>query len=164
MTYKANVNRMKDMDMRMFGHMVAVEENDEWFLTDCESAEDYENVDWGNTEYDEYEARDCMKMLIKEAPHYLVVAHNVRWDGCSGYKFSHDLLDAIHRDYDSVIYPESVSRGGKTLVCREASHDVPMGAMTTIIALTENEYDRLCRGDGVWDFAEKMEERAISIA
>lgn len=99
----------------------------------------------------------ALEDLIKEAPHYLVFASNCRWDGASGYKIVDFMEEIVARDYEVSIYPIGVSKGGKTLMCREYSeysHDVPMGARTTIIALTEKEYGRLI--DASWEQVAKF--------
>lgn len=84
----------------------------------------------------------CLRGYLKEADHYLVMAHNCRWNGASGYKITDDIAKTVQRNYDVYIEPISVSKGGKSLICRESSHDVPMGARTTIIALTPREYEK----------------------
>lgn len=100
--------------------------------------------------------------ILKSAESYLVMAHNCCWDGSSGYMITDDLKEAFRRRYEASIYPVSVSRNGKCLICREHSHDVPGGARTSIIALTEAERKRLQKAD--WDtvakFAEKCERKA----
>lgn len=88
-----------------------------------------------------------LHQFIRPSNHYLVFAYGVRWNGASGYKFANSLVNAIYRSYESSIYPVSASRNGKTLVCKEYSHDVPMGSRTVIIALTDTEYERLKNSD-----------------
>ena len=158
MNYTKNAKRLADCNMRDFGCFVMVQEGDERFMTDIASAEDFDDVDYSAIEYDEGEAKYMMNKLVKDSPYFLVVAENCRWDGASGYKFAFNKLDAIHRDYDTMIYPVEASRGGKFLKCREYSHDVPMGSTTYIVALTEQEYRRL-RNGGVWEYAEDVAER-----
>lgn len=99
--------------------------------------------DFANADYDELYADTFFSELIKPADHYLVFAHGCRWDGASGYYLAESIKDAIRRSYDAAIYPQEISKGGKTLVCREYSHDVPMGSKTVIIALTDREYANL---------------------
>lgn len=122
-------------------------------------------VDMSFGYWDEDDARFMLSQYIKGADHYLVFANGCRWDGASGYKFADDIVDTIYRDYDVTIYPKTATKGGKTLVCTEHSHDVPMGARTTIIALTDNEYERLVNSE--WDvvrrFAKKQEDKALEM-
>ncbi len=112
-----------------------------WQLCDAD-VESYELPD-ANCWWENDEAAETLSCFIKEAPHYLVFACNCRWDGTSGYKFVHDVGGLISRGYDVSIYPRTGSAGGKVLICTESSHDVPTGATTIMIALTENEYERL---------------------
>ena len=99
----------------------------------------YEAIDQSDVEYDEEAADDTLASLVKPAPAYLVFAQGCRWNGASGYKVCDRLLDTIQRNYDVTILPVAVSKGGKILQCRESSHDVPMGSITYIIALTAAE-------------------------
>lgn len=92
---------------------------------------------------DEDEREYIFSQLIRSAEHYLVFAANCRWDGSSGYLFANNMDEVVRRDYDCVIQPSWVSRGGKLLCCRESSHDVPQGGNTYVIALTDREYQRL---------------------
>ena len=94
-------------------------------------------------EWDDYLADDVMSEYIKDADKYLVFASSCRWNGASGYKFANNYGDIISRSYDFSLVPLSRSKGKKTLVCRESSHDVPMGSTTIIVALTDKEYERL---------------------
>ena len=116
-------------------------------------------------EYDEYELEDVMQSVIKPAKHYLVMAHNCRWNGASGYKVANSLPDTVRRSYEASIYPQSASCGGKTLICTEYSHDVPMGARTSIIALTEREYEFINHWDTSFEdverFATACEAKAV---
>lgn len=111
----------------------------------------------GDYIYDDDFILQELEGIIKKAPYYLVMAHNCRWNGASGYMIVSDIKDAFRREYDCSIYPVSVSKGGKCLICRESSHDVPMGARTSIIALTKKEYRML--DDQGWESVEKFVER-----
>lgn len=126
----------------------------------------WEYVDPYGCEYDRYELGMVMRELVKEAPHYLIMAHGCRWNGASGYKITDSIEDALHRSYEVTISPLRVSAGGKCLVCREASHDVPMGSETSIIALSEREYEFLDHWNTAWEavanFAEKCELKAAN--
>lgn len=106
--------------------------------------------------FDEYAVVDTMADIIRDAKHYLVMAHGCRWDGASGYKIANSAWDALSRSYDVTIIPHSVSRGGKTLCCTEYSHDVPMGGRTTIIALTDREYEFLNHWDTSFEAVERF--------
>lgn len=88
-----------------------------------------------------------LHQFIRPSNHYLVFAYGVRWDGASGYLFADSMVNAIRRDYETSIYPTTATAGGKTLLCKEYSHDVPTGSLTAIIALTDAEYDRLSQSD-----------------
>lgn len=123
-----------------------------------------ENVPYAEvwTDDDEDTVEHVMSWFIKPAKHYLVFAFNCRWNGASGYSIVDDIKDTIHRSYDVTITPRHVSRYGKTLICRESSHDVPTGAETIIIALTDAEYRKLSEADfeTVQAFANHMTIRA----
>lgn len=121
----------------------------------------YDAVDWDDGCFSEAERDLVLSMLIKEAPHYLVVAHSCRWDGADGYKFASSPDDAFYRSYDATICPVTASKGGKVLITRECTHDRPTGGRTTVIALTEAEYERLrfASFNSVFEFAERLEEK-----
>lgn len=106
---------------------------------------------------DDDEIIDTMNLLLKEADNYLVFSTKCRWLGTSGYKITNYVADALLREYDVAIYPLAVSHGKKTLQCIEFSHDVPTGANTYIIALTDKEYEQLGHADfrKVQNFVEK---------
>lgn len=123
-----------------------------------------ENNLWDYSSYfatDELERETVLNELIKDSPHYLVMAHNCRWNGASGFIFVDDKKQAFYRDHEASIFPVDASTGGKTLICSEFSHDVPMGARTSVIALTDREYLNLKDAD--WDtvnaFVERQEAR-----
>ena len=111
------------------------------------TVEDYgipdEAVYWDDSIYDEEDAEFYLRMLIKEAPKYLVFASGCRWNGASGYKVCDDLADIVRRDYEVTIHSVAASKGGKVLKCLESSHDVPTGAVTYIVALTNNESEAI---------------------
>ena len=117
----------------------------------------YDNALWESSWYDQEQADEMLAVLVKPANHYLVFASGCRWNGASGYKFADSIRECISRGYDATIEPESVSPGGKTLVCRESSHDVPIGSTTYIVALTNREYERLrnTEFDAVYQFVQK---------
>ena len=117
----------------------------------------YDNALWESSWYDQEQADEMLAVLVRPANHYLVFASGCRWHGASGYKFADSIRECISRGYDATIEPESVSPGGKTLVCRESSHDVPIGSTTYIVALTNREYERLrnTEFDAVYQFVQK---------
>ena len=97
-------------------------------------------ADW---EYDEYEAKDELSYYLPESEsgHYLVLACGVRWNGANGYTIVDNVLDTIYRDYENTVYLEEVKNG--VAICKEYSHDVPMGNTTYIVALTNDEYEQM---------------------
>lgn len=130
---------------------------DKYVLQDCIEA-------WLGTDYEPEEAAEYLLDMIEDAPHYLVMTHNCRWDGTSGYKIVDNIEETVRRDYEVTIYPRYVSNGGKCLICSEHSQDVQQGARTSIIALTEKEYALLNHCGISWDavsaFARKCEAKA----
>lgn len=84
---------------------------------------------------------------------WLVVAGGVRWDGASGYMVVDDQADALSRSYDANF--RFVSLDAEVGVARlvESSHDAPMGASVSVIALTPGERDRI----DAMDVAEVLE-------
>lgn len=125
---------------------------------DCDGI-DYEYCD---VYQEEEELDNILSLFIKDASHYLVFASGCRWNGASGYKICDNRPDTIYRNYGAAIYPTTASSNGKTLVCREYSHDVPTGSTTTIVALTEKEYEQLEKADfdKVRKFSEHHRETA----
>lgn len=63
----------------------------------------------------------------------------IDWMGHSGYLVANTFKGALNRSYDATQYIEKVSKGGKALLVREFSHDVPMEADEVIVAMTERE-------------------------
>lgn len=123
----------------------------------------YDAVLWDSTWWEDDILDDTMRQLIKPAEHYLVYAAGCRWNGADAYSIKETAAECLSRDYDSTIIPIVVSKRGKTLVCRESSHDVPMGSLTYIIALTDDEYRRLDNAEfaAVRRFAESHAGRLI---
>ncbi len=116
----------------------------------------------GESEWDKDDEIETLRTFIKQAPGYLVFLSGYRWNGSSGYRLARDITSIIRRDYDVTINPRSATPGGKTLVCTEYSHDVPMGSTTVCVALTEAEYWMLKFADfeTVERFATKHREQA----
>ena len=124
--------------------------------------ESYELPDGTDSWWDDVDAVDTLQCFIKEAPAYLVFLSGYRWNGSSGYVLTRDITGIIHRGYDCTICPRIASSGGKTLVCTENSHDVPMGSTTICVALTAAEYQMLQNSDfeAVERFALRHREQA----
>ncbi len=104
-----------------------------------------EAVDWDDASFDEDQLESILLDTIGKFPHYLVFAQNCKWNGASGYKFCDNILNTVYRDYDSDIIGEQ--QGKNAIKCKEYSHDVPTGAPTYIIGLTEEEYEKLLDSD-----------------
>ena len=179
MNYKKNAEELRNMDLKKVGFYYCVEMShlDER-TRDYLMKEGYDDLTAWLSEYEidslkihpdavSWCESDClmdeidyvMESLIKKADHYLVMAYNCRWNGASGYKFADDIREALNRDYDTSIYPVTASRGGKVLVCREYSHDVPMGARTVIIALTDSQYEHLNAWYREWEEVKMFADR-----
>lgn len=159
MGYKNFVECFKDIDLSRVGYYYYVEENEKYedgFYSEYE-IEEYgisEFVDWSAYDYNPYDLEEMVGELIKKSNHYLVIACNHTWDGRTGYKIADSFADAISRNYDACIYPVDVTSGGKILTCVESSHDVPMGATTYIIALTNREKEMI--DNNGWKTVEKI--------
>lgn len=115
-----------------------------------------------DTEWNDDAFNDVMDKYIKESDHYLVFASGCRWNGASGYRIANSKAEIVSRGYDAIITPVAGSRHRKVLVCRESSHDVPTGARTIVVALSQAEYEKLQYADfaDVKAYAETMAERA----
>lgn len=96
-----------------------------------------------DNEYAIEEAEKELRYWLKDSPYYLVFASNCTWNHASAYKFVDNILETIERSYNVSIYPYGATERGKVLVCKEYSHDVPMGSFTYIIALTDRQYETL---------------------
>ena len=165
MSYKNNLNQLRDVNLCEAGIFAPVypEKLDEDTLNrlsadgfdtenyhiEMSSADiekydiPYEAINWQSSFYDPDTARETLQSLLKPAKEYLVFAYGCRWNGASGYTICSSVLDTVRRDYDCHITPLLVSKGGKILMCRESSHDVPTGSSTYIIALTEREANEI---------------------
>lgn len=100
-----------------------------------------------NDYWEDEELEETLKGMIKETGYYLIFLSGNRWNGSSEYCLTRDIHRIVYRGYDITLYPEMVSAGGKTLICREFSHDVPMGSRTICVALTKTEYEKLLQAD-----------------
>lgn len=131
----------------------------------CKDPYDYDYCMGGY--FDEFLYDDLVCNLIKEYNHYLVCAYSCTWNGADGYKIADDIKDALIRDYDCSQYFVGGSRGGKSIVIREHSHDVPMGHSTIIIGLTDKEYEKLSHWNvdfkTVFEFANRKSKSIIEI-
>ena len=101
----------------------------------------------GYQEWDDDEFECLTKSIIRPAAGYLVFNSCVDWRGHSGYRISETFKDALSRSDDVIQRIEKVSKGGKALLVRESSHDVPMGADEVIVAMTEREKRMAENGD-----------------
>ena len=183
--YKKYVEKRKNVDVSRAGYIELIdwdyvdsnqrrilanldiyeEEGDNYVKAlDADKYDLYDCLSWLPPEYEDNEAAEYLLDMIEDAPHYLVMTHNCRWDGTSGYKIVDNIEETVRRDYEVTIYPRSVSNGGKCLICSEHSQDVQQGARTSIIALTEKEYALLNHCGISWDavsaFARKCEAKA----
>ena len=115
-----------------------------------------EAVDWDSQEFDEEQLTDTLYELVGKCPHYLVLAKNCRWNGASGLKFCDDVIGTVTRDYEVSIVANK--QGKNAILCVESSHDVPTGAPTYIVGLTEAEYNKLSKLSENFDEIEKFVE------
>lgn len=111
-----------------------------------------------DVKYQEEMAYYYLRQVLKKADHYLVFVTKSRWDGAAGYRFADNILQTVQRNDTATICPINASRQGKILECVESSHDVPMGALTYIVALTERECSKLSNSpfDVVEEFVQKL--------
>lgn len=91
---------------------------------------------------DEDEFYDFINNLLKKYNHYLIIAFNSKYNGSSGYKIVDNIVDVFYREYECSQYIKNISKGGKFLLLREYSHDVPMGHYTLVMGLTDIEYEK----------------------
>lgn len=91
-------------------------------------------AEWDNEEF-EYLAKN----IIRPAAGYIVFNSCTDWMGHSGYLIAESFEDALRRSYDVTQSLVSATVGGKALLIREYSHDVPTGANELIIAMTKRE-------------------------
>lgn len=98
-------------------------------------------VDWDSCEFDEDELEILLTESVGNHPHYLVIACGCRWNGASGYMFTDEIVKTCARNYDISLTLEE--EGKNAIMCRESSHDVPMGGKTYIVGLSEEEYEDL---------------------
>lgn len=129
---------LKNKDIKKY----KLDKQDIWSLDELEDC----------TEYGVYAVQEFLDECIKCYNHYLVFAYNCRYNGASGYSIKEDLIECVYRDYDVSMYLKAISRGNKSITLREYSHDVPMGANTIIIGLTDKEYEKLDKADYEGDF------------
>lgn len=108
---------------------------------------DLEKTYDGDQEWDDDEFDYLTEAIIRPAAGYLVFNSCTDWMGHSGYLVADTFKDALSRSYDVTQSIEKVSKGGKALLVRESSHDVPMGADEVIVAMTEREKRMAENGD-----------------
>ena len=138
-----------------------------WVCDLDEYCEDPYNYEYCMGSYrDEYMYEDFISELIKPYDHYLVCTYNCTWNGSNGYTIADSLKEALSRSYDYHQYFVGGSRGGKSMMLCEYSHDVPMGHSTMIIGLTDREYDKLtlCENfETIINFADRISKSIIEI-
>lgn len=115
--------------------------------------------------FDEDSFEDLVNnFLVKESNNYLVFAMGYGWRHLNGYRFNETVMDALYRDYDCTFSISGVSKGEKTVMLNEYSHDNPMGCSILITSLTDREYDRLYNADfeTIEKFAKKQLDRVVT--
>lgn len=116
-----------------------------------------ESIDYENYEFDRDELEQILIDYIGKWPFYLIYGNHIRWTGASGYMIVDTIADIVlKRDYDCSI---SIIENPKSnvLIGLESSHDVPTGAIITVIGITSEEADRL--NDSDFDAIEKFVEK-----
>lgn len=119
------------------------------------------------SDFDEWLFKDYIKSLIKDYNHYLVCAYHSNWLGQTGYKIADEIEDCFYRGYACSQYVSGSSKGGKSLLITEYSHDVPMGHSTVIIGLTDKEFEKIDYEDrwgyfeNIIDFADRKSKSII---
>lgn len=122
----------------------------------------YDAVDTDFVWEDDDEALYVWNELINEAGYYLVCLKHCTWDKRNAAFITDDVFKTVSRDYDVIIRPYMQSPDRKVLVCTESSHDVPMGHLTYIVALTDEEYEMLKEGDlNAVEFTEDLVKKAF---
>lgn len=85
--------------------------------------------------------------LVKPHEQYLVFALGYGWRRRNAYRFKNSIEDALSVDYDNEFYIEGTTRGEKSILLKEYSHDNPMGCHWLVVGLTDREYDRLSNSE-----------------
>ena len=121
-------------------------EKDQVFYTESGDNLEYyhipaDAVNWESAYFEEDELVELLREYLNVHKHYLVFAKNCTWNGSSGYTFCDDIAETCYRDYDITLILEKT--GKDAILCTESSHDVPCGAPTYIVGLSEKEYDKL---------------------
>lgn len=124
-----------------------IDENDEDWLLSIRYDEldvlidetDFE--DYGD--FDENEFDDFVKDLVEKANNYLMIGYKSNWRGQTGYKIVNNLKDVFIRDYDCSQYVIGGSLDNKVLSIKESHHDCPMGFECLVVALTDEEFEKL---------------------
>ena len=139
-----------------------------------EETEDYDffygnELDYDkNYEFDYFDGDEfedfVNNFLVKERNNYLVFAMGYGWRHLNGYKFTETVRDALYRNYDCTFSISGVSKGEKTVMLSEYSHDNPTGCSLLITSLTDREYDRLYNADfeTVEKFAKKQLDKVVT--
>lgn len=79
--------------------------------------------------------------ILKDAPHYLLIAHNWRKDNTSEHVFVHSKEEIFTRAEETLIVPLLASYDKRFLLCKEKT--AKNAIKTSTIALSEEEYEKL---------------------
>lgn len=109
-------------------------------INELEIPEEY--IDYDSMEFDEDSFEEILENKIGKYPYYLVFANSCTYNGMDGYKICNNIISTCSRPYEISLYLEK-EINGKAIVCKESSHDVPMGSTTIIVGLTNEEYEKL---------------------
>ena len=182
MTFKERFKEfIKDKDLNKFGVFYTTpksnikEEYKKWYADDdCDyvSIEEHEisdvciDITSNDVVYDytdEVIYEDVINSLMNHEryEHFLVVGYGCNWLRQTGYKIVDSYYQAFYRNDDVGQYYKNTSKGGKSVLLREFSHDVPTGYQVIIIGLTDSEYQKLDNScyDDVIAFSNKHLER-----
>lgn len=123
-----------------------IDESDKYITLDGVTIDDLninsEAIRYESADFDKISLEDILESYIGKHPYYLVFASGCRWNGASGYKITSNIIDTVLRDYEISLYYISHIED-RALICKESSHDVPMGSETFIIGISEDEYEKL---------------------
>lgn len=171
------IGEIKKVDLSMLGVFYTTPKDNikEEYEDEYDSDYDYVSLEYDeiqnvcidpcNVEYD-YTDSSCIGEYFdimtnhKKYEHFLVVGYGCNWLGSTGYYFTDDYYKCFYRDDVNQYYLGS-SNGGKSLMLREYSHDVPTGYRVIIIGLTDKEYQKLNNSmfDDVIAFSNKHLEK-----
>lgn len=112
--------------------------------------------DYGD--FNEEEFNDFIKELIVKENHYLMIGYKSNWRGQTGYKIVDDIKDIFVRDYECSQYVIGGTMDKRVLSIKESHHDCPMGFECLVVAITDEEFEKLdsARFDDIIEFGDKM--------